>query len=92
MCPEKVCARYFADRGRLNDYDEIRTGKTDFVLFIAAGAFHIAKPSDLIPELQGRFPIRVELSDLSLDDFVSILTEPKNALTKQYVNLSYRGS
>lgn len=61
--------------------------KTDFVLFIAAGAFHIAKPSDLIPELQGRFPIRVELSSLSLDDFVSILTEPENALTKQYVNL-----
>ncbi|ANA83178.1 ATP-dependent protease ATPase subunit HslU [Paenibacillus glucanolyticus] len=61
--------------------------KTDFVLFIAAGAFHIAKPSDLIPELQGRFPIRVELSSLTLDDFVSILTEPKNALTKQYVNL-----
>ncbi|WP_270171874.1 ATP-dependent protease ATPase subunit HslU [Paenibacillus sp. SYP-B4298] len=58
--------------------------KTDFVLFIAAGAFHIAKPADLIPELQGRFPIRVELSDLSLEDFVKILTEPKNALTKQY--------
>ncbi|WP_028561441.1 ATP-dependent protease ATPase subunit HslU [Paenibacillus pinihumi] len=58
--------------------------KTDYVLFIAAGAFHIAKPSDLIPELQGRFPIRVELSDLSLEDFVKILTEPKNALTKQY--------
>lgn len=61
--------------------------KTDFVLFIAAGAFHIAKPSDLIPELQGRFPIRVELSSLSLEDFISILTEPENALTKQYVNL-----
>lgn len=61
--------------------------KTDYVLFIAAGAFHVAKPSDLIPELQGRFPIRVELSSLSLDDFVSILTEPENALTKQYVNL-----
>lgn len=61
--------------------------KTDYVLFIAAGAFHIAKPSDLIPELQGRFPIRVELSSLSLDDFVSILTEPENALTKQYVHL-----
>lgn len=61
--------------------------KTDFVLFIAAGAFHIAKPSDLIPELQGRFPIRVELSSLTLDDFVSILTEPQNALTKQYINL-----
>jgi len=61
--------------------------KTDYVLFIAAGAFHIAKPADLIPELQGRFPIRVELSDLSLDDFVKILTEPKNALTKQYTAL-----
>lgn len=61
--------------------------KTDYVLFIAAGAFHIAKPSDLIPELQGRFPIRVELNSLSLDDFVSILTEPKNALTKQYTEL-----
>ena len=61
--------------------------KTDYVLFIGAGAFHIAKPSDLIPELQGRFPIRVELSDLTLEDFVSILTEPKNALTKQYTAL-----
>lgn len=61
--------------------------KTDYVLFMAAGAFHIAKPSDLIPELQGRFPIRVELSSLTLEDFVSILTEPENALTKQYVNL-----
>ncbi|CAM3943176.1 ATP-dependent protease ATPase subunit HslU [Paenibacillus alkaliterrae] len=58
--------------------------KTDYVLFIAAGAFHVSKPSDLIPELQGRFPIRVELTSLSLDDFVSILKEPKNALTKQY--------
>ncbi|NJN42164.1 MAG: ATP-dependent protease ATPase subunit HslU [Flammeovirgaceae bacterium] len=58
--------------------------KTDHVLFIAAGAFHISKPSDLIPELQGRFPIRVELSKLSKSDFVRILTEPKNALTKQY--------
>lgn len=58
--------------------------KTDYVLFIAAGAFHVSKPSDLIPELQGRFPIRVELTSLSLEDFVSILKEPKNALTKQY--------
>jgi len=58
--------------------------KTDYVLFIAAGAFHMAKPSDLIPELQGRFPIRVELTSLSLEDFISILKEPKNALTKQY--------
>ena len=57
---------------------------TDHILFIAAGAFHIAKPSDLIPELQGRFPIRVELQSLSEDDFYQILKEPKNALTKQY--------
>ncbi|MEB3101172.1 ATP-dependent protease ATPase subunit HslU [Ferviditalea candida] len=61
--------------------------KTDHVLFIAAGAFHLAKPSDLIPELQGRFPIRVELSNLSMEDFISILKEPKNALTKQYTAL-----
>lgn len=58
---------------------------TDHILFIAAGAFHVAKPSDLIPELQGRFPIRVELQPLSEDDFYQILREPKNALTKQYV-------
>lgn len=57
---------------------------TDHVLFVAAGAFHISKPSDLIPELQGRFPIRVELNNLTQDDFVRILKEPKNALTKQY--------
>ncbi|MBN6185838.1 ATP-dependent protease ATPase subunit HslU [Aneurinibacillus sp. BA2021] len=61
--------------------------KTDYVLFIAAGAFHMAKPSDLIPELQGRFPIRVELDSLRVEDFIQILTEPKNALTKQYVAL-----
>jgi ATP-dependent HslUV protease ATP-binding subunit HslU len=60
---------------------------TDHVLFIAAGAFHISKPSDLIPELQGRFPIRVELDNLTKDDFVRILTEPRNALTKQYTAL-----
>jgi ATP-dependent HslUV protease ATP-binding subunit HslU len=58
--------------------------KTDGVLFIAAGAFHVSKPSDLIPELQGRFPIRVELTRLTEDDFVRIMTEPENALTKQY--------
>ena len=58
--------------------------KTDHILFIASGAFHMAKPSDLIPELQGRFPIRVELESLAKDDFVRILTEPKNALTVQY--------
>lgn len=61
--------------------------KTDHVLFIAAGAFHISKPSDLIPELQGRFPIRVELNSLTKEDFVRILKEPKNALTKQYIAL-----
>jgi ATP-dependent HslUV protease ATP-binding subunit HslU len=61
--------------------------KTDHILFIAAGAFHVSKPSDLIPELQGRFPIRVELDTLSRDDFVRILTEPKNALIKQYTAL-----
>ncbi len=61
--------------------------RTDHVLFIAAGAFHIAKPSDLIPELQGRFPIRVELSSLTEADFVRIMTEPENALTKQYAAL-----
>ncbi len=61
--------------------------KTDHILFIAAGAFHISKPSDLIPELQGRFPIRVELTGLTREDFVRILREPKNALTKQYAAL-----
>src|SRR6202020_1898402 len=61
--------------------------RTDHILFIAAGAFHTTKPSDLIPELQGRFPIRVELSSLSEADFIRILTEPKNALIKQYVAL-----
>jgi ATP-dependent HslUV protease ATP-binding subunit HslU len=61
--------------------------KTDHILFIAAGAFHVAKPSDLIPELQGRFPIRVELDSLTEDDFVRILREPKNALTMQYTAL-----
>ena len=61
--------------------------KTDHILFIASGAFHLAKPSDLIPEMQGRFPIRVELSALTKQDFVRILTEPKAALTKQYVEL-----
>ena len=58
--------------------------RTDHILFVAAGAFHVAKPSDLIPELQGRFPIRVELSPLTEEDFVRILTEPKNALVRQY--------
>src|ERR1700757_2986346 len=61
--------------------------RTDHILFIAAGAFHVSKPSDLIPELQGRFPIRVELQSLTMEDFVRILTEPQNALIKQYVAL-----
>ena len=61
--------------------------RTDHILFIAAGAFHVTKPSDLIPELQGRFPIRVELDPLTKEDFVRILTEPRNALTRQYVEL-----
>jgi ATP-dependent HslUV protease ATP-binding subunit HslU len=61
--------------------------KTDHILFIAAGAFHVSKPSDLIPELQGRFPMRVELSSLTEKDFRRILTEPENALIKQYTAL-----
>jgi len=58
--------------------------RSDHILFIAAGAFHVAKPSDLIPEMQGRFPIRVELSSLTASDFVRIMTEPENSLVKQY--------
>jgi ATP-dependent HslUV protease ATP-binding subunit HslU len=61
--------------------------RTDHILFVAAGAFHVSKPSDMIPELQGRFPIRVELKSLSIDDFIRILKEPKNALIKQYAAL-----
>jgi ATP-dependent HslUV protease ATP-binding subunit HslU len=61
--------------------------RTDHILFIAAGAFHVSKPSDLIPELQGRFPIRVELQSLTMEDFIRILTEPKSSLVKQYVAL-----
>ena len=61
--------------------------RTDHILFIAAGAFHVSKPSDLIPELQGRFPLRVELQSLTVDDFLRILTEPKSSLTKQYTAL-----
>jgi ATP-dependent HslUV protease ATP-binding subunit HslU len=61
--------------------------RTDHILFVAAGAFHVSKPSDLIPELQGRFPIRVELQSLTMEDFVRILTEPKSSLTRQYIAL-----
>ena len=61
--------------------------RTDHILFVAAGAFHVSKPSDLIPELQGRFPIRVELQSLTMEDFIRILTEPKSSLVKQYTAL-----
>jgi len=61
--------------------------RTDHILFIAAGAFSVAKPSDLIPEMQGRFPIRVELDSLGKEEFIRILTEPKNALVRQYVEM-----
>ena len=63
------------------------TVKTDHILFMASGAFHVSKPSDLIPELQGRFPIRVELDSLGKEEFKRILTEPKNALVLQYIAL-----
>jgi ATP-dependent HslUV protease ATP-binding subunit HslU len=65
-------------------YGQVRT---DHILFVAAGAFHASKPSDLMPELQGRFPIRVELTDLNREDFLRILTEPKHSLTRQYAEL-----
>jgi ATP-dependent HslUV protease ATP-binding subunit HslU len=61
--------------------------RTDHILFVASGAFHVSKPSDLIPEMQGRFPIRVELDSLNEEDFYKILTQPKNALLKQYAAL-----
>jgi ATP-dependent HslUV protease ATP-binding subunit HslU len=61
--------------------------KTDHILFIASGAFYVSKPSDLVPELQGRFPIRVELDSLGKEEFIRILTEPENALTRQYTAL-----
>lgn len=70
-----------------NVFTKYGMAKTDHVLFIASGAFHVSKPSDLIPELQGRFPIRVELTSLSTEDFIRILTEPENALVKQYTAL-----
>ncbi len=69
---------------RLHGEHALRTLSTDHILFIASGAFHVAKPSDLVPELQGRLPIRVELQALSSDDFKRILTEPDAALTRQY--------
>ena len=77
-------ARPAAAGRRLHRVHQVRQVKTDHILFIASGAFHLSKPSDLIPELQGRFPIRVELESLTVDDFVRILTEPDASLTKQY--------
>ena len=85
--PRGRAARHPADRRGHDGQHEVRHGPTDHILFIAAGAFHVSKPSDLIPELQGRFPIRVELEALGRDEFVRILTEPKNALIKQYTAL-----
>ena len=84
MCPARACSATFcpSSKGRRS----IRATAwcaTDYILFIAAGAFHVSKPSDLIPELQGRFPIRVELHSLTVEDFIRILTEPKSSLTKQ---------
>ena len=82
------CAARLA-AGRRRHHVNTRYGpvRTDHILFIAAGAFHTSKPSDLMPELQGRFPIRVELTDLNREDFLRILTEPKHSLTKQYAGL-----
>src|SRR3990172_584316 len=77
-------AQKLIDMDKVIKYGAVRT---DHILFIAAGAFHVSKPSDLIPELQGRFPIRVELDSLGKEDFIRILTEPQNALIKQYVEL-----
>ena len=74
----------FQERACKTKYGNV---KTDFILFIAAGAFHVAKMEDMIPELQGRFPIRVELESLTQKDFKKILTAPKNAVTLQYANL-----
>jgi ATP-dependent HslUV protease ATP-binding subunit HslU len=85
--PGRGAAGHSSHRRGIDGDDQVRPVKTDHILFIAAGAFHIAKPSDLIPELQGRFPIRVELDDLTADDFFRILTEPKGALIKQYTEL-----
>jgi len=86
-CRAKACSAICCRSSRLDRQHQARHGADDHILFIASGAFHVAKPSDLIPEFQGRFPIRVELDALTRDDFVRILTEPRNALLKQYVAL-----
>ena len=86
--PRRRAARSAAaDRGHNRVSTKHGPVKTDHILFIASGAFHIAKPSDLLPELQGRLPIRVELRALTEEDFVRILTETDNALTRQYTAL-----
>ena len=85
--PRRRAARHPADRRRHHRQHAHGFVRTDHILFIAAGAFHVSKPSDLIPELQGRFPIRVELKSLTEEDFIRILKEPKNALVKQYTAL-----
>ena len=86
--PADLTAQLTGD-GVIDVYKRQRYGmvRTDHILFVAAGAFHVSKPSDLIPELQGRFPIRVELQSLTMEDFVRILTEPKSSLTRQYIAL-----
>ena len=83
--PRGRAARYPAHRGGQHRQHQVRRGaSTDFMLFIAAGAFHVAKVTDLIPELQGRFPVHVTLKSLTQEDFKAILTQPENALTRQY--------
>ena len=76
--------RFITPNRRNSSFDKIRSCKTDHILFIASGAFHLSKPSDLLPELQGRLPVRVELSPLSKEDMILILTSTQHSLTKQY--------
>ena len=89
--PDLIATSAIASRAPIIEGTVVKTKygmvRTDHVLFMASGAFHVSKPSDLIPELQGRFPIRVELEPLGKDEFVRILTEPRSALVKQYVAL-----
>ena len=84
MCQDKAYNEIFFLYLKVAIQTKYGTVNTEHMLFIGAGAFHVSKPSDLIPELQGRFPIRVELESLSVEDFVRILTEPKLSLVKQY--------
>ena len=82
MCRAKACSATFYRSSKAPRFHKIWPVKTDFILFIASGAFHLAKPSDLLPELQGRLPIRVELAPLSREDMRRILTEPEHSLLK----------